>query len=589
MSPWKAPSIEDRPILVFGGQVIGRRIACLWVAAGFNVNIQEKDPIERAEAMCYVIEHVNGYMRMIGRTKRGIITADESLSNTNSFNPWLAIETLTEIHPVLRQSNVRVDLVGYLNGTLPEDCLLCVNSTALAKKLLKTVNRPNRILNLHHYLIPNARVIEIVPNDFTEPAIVNFLWGPISQAGALPIIASSEASAMIFQHVWISFRHKALDALGKDTSSEAIDEVWEDILRTCSVEDLDNWFVTINQLFGILIVSTYMSANLDGGTVLSQLKDIFSSAAKVPHFDFYDGLIAGIQGEQLTAKLSTPLQRVGPDIYFADTGFDTPGACLALGRIVCSSTDGTVRVLAKDLNLPFGIDIHFATKTVYWSDLVDCNINACSLSGGSRRVVVPNDGLPAPEQIAIDQVASQMYWTQKDATQIRRSNLDGTSIEVVFDADVPSSLPGPKGWPNGFALDPSRRHIYWSRPQPDNEQKFRILRTSMDLPSGCTTGQRQDIEVVFDDLPEIGNIDFVPVFDELYWSTQGRSAMHAGSEIHRGIVNPCGCYGNENRKVVLRDLDEMRLLKVDPKAGHVYTTCLRGILARFDMSTWNNE
>ena len=106
----------------------------------------------------------------------------------------------------------------------------------------------------------------------------------------------------------------------------------------------------------------------------------------------------------------------------------------------------------------------------------------------------------------------------------------------------------------------------------------------MDLPSDSTPFQRKDTETVFDDLPEILDIDFVPVFDELYWSAKGK-----GTEIHRGYVGPCVNVDMESQDIVVGDLKGMGWIKVDPKGGHVYTTCLRGLLTRFDMTTGKGE
>ena len=110
----------------------------------------------------------------------------------------------------------------------------------------------------------------------------------------------------------------------------------------------------------------------------------------------------------------------------------------------------------------------------------------------------------------------------------------------------------------------------------------------MELSPGSNSFQRREIEIVFDDLPEIFDIDFVPVFDEIYWSARKEDTERMVTEIHRGYVGFVKAYSDEKQDIVAGDLKGMGWLKVDPKGGHVYTTCLRGVIARFDMTTGEN-
>ena len=332
-----------------------------------------------------------------------------------------------------------------------------------------------------------------------------------------------------------------------------------------------------------MIERNYATKNELGGTILSHLKEVLSEEGKLAPFSPYDGLELRPHG--LVANLSKPFQRAGPDIYFVDIG-RLEDSKVDYGRILRGSTDGTIRTVVSDLRLPYGLAIHYASKRIFWSDLADGTITSCTFAGRSIRTIVPRDDRAAPKQLAVDQTKSQMYWTQSEGTQILRCNTDGTCIEALIETNSSSTMnrSNQPTWPNGITLDSSRRHFYWSQRSHSNPSKYRIQRASMDLSSGSTPFQREDIETVFDDLPEILDIDFVPVFDELYWSAKGE-----GTEIHRGYVGTCVNADMETQDIVVGDLKGMGWIKVDPKAGHVYTTCLRGLLTRFDMTTGEGE
>ena len=343
------------------------------------------------------------------------------------------------------------------------------------------------------------------------------------------------------------------------------------------------WFDNLGRNFDYIIERSYTTKQDLGRSILSHLKERLSEEGKLAPFSPYDGLELTPYG--LVANLTKPLQRAGPTIYFVDIG-RLDDSKTDFGRILCGSTDGTIRVVASNLRLPYGLAIHFASERVYWSDLADGTITSCTLAGKSVRTILPRGGRAAPKQLAVDQTNSQIYWTQSEGTQILRCNIDGTSIETLFETETGYAIDrsNSPSWPNGIAIDPLRRNFYWSQQSPKNPQKYCIYRASMDMPLGSTPSQRRDVEMVFDDLAEVLDIEFVPVFDELYWS-----AKDEGTEIRRGYVGPCVNVDMESQGIVVGDMKGMGWIKVDPKGGHVYTTCLRGALTRFDMTTGEGE
>ncbi len=336
---------------------------------------------------------------------------------------------------------------------------------------------------------------------------------------------------------------------------------------------IDDWFEVLSQEVGDSLESSYTKGWHAEKTILLHLKDILMEEGKIAPYD-------GRKLEPLR------LMRAGPNIFFVDIGH-LESSTTKSGRILCGSTDGTIREIVTGLRLPYGISVHFANKRLYWSDIADGTISSCSYNGRKIRRLVHKNGDAAPKQIAIDQASAQIYWTQSEGAQILRCNADGTHIECILEigADSSAILQESKPSPNGITLDPSRRHFYWSRPSQKDPSKHQIQRASMDLPSGSSPARRDDVETLFDDLPQVQDIDFVPVYQELYWSI--RSART--TQIYRGYVGPCPDYGMDKKNVVIADLKGLGWLKVDPKSGHFYTTCVIGTLSRFDMTTGQGE
>ena len=64
-----------------------------------------------------------------------------------------------------------------------------------------------------------------------------------------------------------------------------------------------------------------------------------------------------------------------------------------------------------------------------------------------------------------------------------------------------------KKWCVGIALDIEGGMVYWTQKGPDNAGEGRIFRAHLEIPQGQTPASRQDIELVYDNLPEPIDLD----------------------------------------------------------------------------------
>ena len=239
MATWQPPTLTNRPIIVLGGTSIGRRIACTWLSAGFNVHIQETDVQIRAWAFQYALDNVESYMKRIGSTRRGVISASAVLDVRSSFNPWLVIEAMPEQLTEEATANFNVQRYGELDNKLPDDCILCLNALSNEKVLLG-VQRHFRILTLHHYVLPNIRVVEMVKFPHTDNAVVDFLFKVIPRTGSLPILANDRTSAGDFQILFLPLKKEACGK-SKDLGATDIDNGWDYILFCSTLVEMGRW------------------------------------------------------------------------------------------------------------------------------------------------------------------------------------------------------------------------------------------------------------------------------------------------------------------------------------------------------------
>jgi 3-hydroxyacyl-CoA dehydrogenase len=94
--PLSLSDIQRRPLAILGGGVLGRRVACMWAAGGWNVNIRDPSPEQRTAALHYVENNINEYSKETGiRKTPGHVQAFANLEDAVQ-DAWTVIEAVSE-------------------------------------------------------------------------------------------------------------------------------------------------------------------------------------------------------------------------------------------------------------------------------------------------------------------------------------------------------------------------------------------------------------------------------------------------------------------------------------------------------------
>jgi DNA-binding beta-propeller fold protein YncE len=140
---------------------------------------------------------------------------------------------------------------------------------------------------------------------------------------------------------------------------------------------------------------------------------------------------------------------VNGKVYWTEFSASFKGICRM------SVNGGAVETLiSSGATRPRGIALDVANSRMYWTDDLTNKIYSApfSVSNADATSYAIVTGLNTPHGIALDLVNGKIYWAESGAALIRRSNLDGSSIETVQDALMFS--------PYGIAL--SSTYIYWT-------------------------------------------------------------------------------------------------------------------------------
>lgn len=216
----------DRPVAVIGGGVLGRRIACAFVAAGYHVNIRDTSPEALEASVKYVDAYKEEYFMMprISKDTEEEFNANDSAKKepitsitkidleAYTHTPFGTCKTFTDIESAVSNAwlsveavpeklDLKIDILAELDAAAPEDCILGSNTSSYKSSLLISKcsqERHKRILNLHFALLPAVRIVELMTNGATEPGIFPYLEKILGECGLLPVTARRESTGYVF-------------------------------------------------------------------------------------------------------------------------------------------------------------------------------------------------------------------------------------------------------------------------------------------------------------------------------------------------------------------------------------------------------
>src|SRR5271170_8469128 len=184
---------------------------------------------------------------------------------------------------------------------------------------------------------------------------------------------------------------------------------------------------------------------------------------------------------------------------------------LAGGRVFSANPDGSDHKMIGEegRKLPDGLVVDSAARHMYWTNMGNLKANDGSilrsdLDGKNITTILPPGGTFTPKQLQVDKVNGKLYWSDREGMRVMRAGLDGSNIETLVDTSEGDARPGAdaRKWCVGIAVDLIESKFYWTQKGGDNAGQGRIFRANVDIPPGQTAARREDIELLYENLPE---------------------------------------------------------------------------------------
>jgi DNA-binding beta-propeller fold protein YncE len=254
---------------------------------------------------------------------------------------------------------------------------------------------------------------------------------------------------------------------------------------------------------------------------------------------------------------------------------------LSGGRVISVNPDGSdmKTIVNEGRRLPDGVAVDVAAGHIYWTNMGNPNANDGSieradLDGGNLTTIIPEGGTFTPKQLQLDKKNGKLYWSDREGMRVMRSNLDGSKIETLVQAGCGEiNRHDARNWCVGIALDVEGGKLYWTQKGDDNAGQGRIFRANLEVPKSQSPANRQDIELLFDALPEPIDLDLDLTNRMVYWTDRGDPPR--GNTVNRASMDAT----HDNRKdpeIVFTHLMEGIGLSLDVKGGRMFLTDFGG-------------
>ncbi|KAB8302148.1 hypothetical protein EYC80_005596 [Monilinia laxa] len=590
------PNTKNRPIVVLGGGVLGRRIACTWASGGWDVRIRDPSTEQRNAALHYIENNIAIYASNIGCSSPGTVTVHESLAEAVK-GAWNVIEAVPE------KLQLKIDTFADLERLCDDDALLVSNSSSYkSSEMLEKVGPQTRkrIFNTHYMMPPDNKIVELMTDGETAEEVFPWYVERLKEVGMHPIVAKKESTGFVFNRVWASIKRECLMILSEGVSTpEELDRVWVEMFGggkgqgPCAMMD----GVGLDTV--AFIEDHYVKERgLSSEHTVDFLKKNYLEAGRLGAKSGKGGLYPPGQTTKVKGEERDHHENLhAPSLYMLDIGLSSQADTTNAGRLLVGSPDGReLRTLVSGQHLPDGIDISLKTGRIYWTSMGtlgsnDGTIQSCNLDGSDIQTVIPSGAVHTPKQLIIDHSASKLYFSDREGLRVMRCNLDGSEHETIIQTGDWQDAEDGKDqlkWCVGISINHQDGKFYWTQKGLSKGGKGRIFRANIETPAGQNASNRTDIELLFQGLPEPIDLEVDQDTQTLFWTDRGDPPM--GNSLNSvkldSSLKPL-TEGNTDVKndyqILTRQLHEAIGIKIDGVNKHVYLTDLGGSVYRVGM------
>jgi 3-hydroxybutyryl-CoA dehydrogenase len=207
---------ELNNISIIGIGNLGRQIAEWSTIYGYNVHIYDVNPLGLTE----FVEVVSTKLK--SKKSNGQIHLFNSLSKSVE-NADLIIEAVPE------KLELKKIVLSEIDKNAPPHAILATNSSSIpVSRLEDSVERKNKLLNIHFYKLPHFPMADIARGTQTDDETFSKGKQWLESIDVTPLVLKKECLGFVFNRVWRAIKKECLKIwVGGYADIEDVDKAWK--------------------------------------------------------------------------------------------------------------------------------------------------------------------------------------------------------------------------------------------------------------------------------------------------------------------------------------------------------------------------
>ncbi|WP_144672596.1 3-hydroxyacyl-CoA dehydrogenase family protein [Arthrobacter sp. U41] len=220
-------NIADRPITVIGGGTLGRRIALMLSLQGAEVRVYDTSLSVARAALEYIATQRHRAVEELGGNPAVRLAATDNLVDALR-DAWLVVESVPD------KLGLKQAIFADLDQMAAPDAVLASNSSSFASsEFIGGVNSPERVLNLHFYMPPDVRSVELMSCGHTDPRIIELLMAELPKYALKPHRVRKQSAGFIFNRVWAAIKRESLLVVAEGVAEpQDVDALFADLFKS---------------------------------------------------------------------------------------------------------------------------------------------------------------------------------------------------------------------------------------------------------------------------------------------------------------------------------------------------------------------
>lgn len=220
-------NIADRPITVVGGGTMGRRIALMLSLQGAEVRIYDTSLAVARAALEYVATQRHRAVEELGGNPAVRLAARDNLADALR-DSWLVVEAVPE------KLGLKQAIFADLDQLAAPDAVLASSSSSFASsEFIGGVNNPERVLNMHFYMPPEVRSVELMSSGHTDPRIIELLMAELPKYALVPHRVRKQSTGFIFNRIWAAIKRESLLVVAEGVAEPRdVDALFADLFKS---------------------------------------------------------------------------------------------------------------------------------------------------------------------------------------------------------------------------------------------------------------------------------------------------------------------------------------------------------------------